>query len=191
MGRNSVTNVLRAVSKRGTTTAAVTALISAGILGRTLLQLKLFSVTPIGGVDEQEAIRALQMRGVTNAARLLEYATPDVIVATCKAWDGRKSATSGLLVKMIKDGDLQDMPQEVESKADVLRRQFDQIQQRYGFGSVIEPHSELQARKDWGDEPCHGRLVVDELQFPFVTAVCDECGFEINYGLKSFAGAGR
>lgn len=58
-----------------------------------------------------EAVAAMQSRGLNNVDDLLSFATPDRIVGACRWWDGKRGAGTGVLAQAIRRGGM-DEPSE-------------------------------------------------------------------------------
>lgn len=136
-------------------------------------------------MDENDAIRALRGCGITDPARLLEHATPDVIVATCNWWQKQSGVRTGLLVQRLRAGGIDTAPAPEFSRQQQNQLRFQEYADRWPEGSTIEPHARLQARRYPEDDPCPGQLVVFEALYPSLIAECDACGFEVGYPLRA------
>jgi hypothetical protein len=124
-----------------------------------------------------DAVRALRSRGIGNAEDLLEYGTPDEILAACRRWDSREGVGPGLLARWIRDREFVEEPAAPQSKAVIMRARFDEYAARFPVGAVAERHADLQARRWPEDDPCPGDMVVIETTYPLVSMECDQCGF--------------
>lgn len=134
-----------------------------------------------------DALHALQERGVATASDLLDYGTPDQIIAACRRFDTEPGAkTPGLLAHWIRNREFDTRPAAPQiSKGAQLRERFNDYAARYPEGATTEPHARLQARRWPDDTPCTGDMIVTETIYPVLAAECDVCGFEAGYPVKS------
>lgn len=145
--------------------------------------------TPIERQDRSriEALHALRDRGVEDAESLLEAASVDRIMATCK-WADRQGASTRLLVWKVKHGGVDPADLAVKGKRQRMQERFAEIAQRYPVGWIAEPHRQLQRRRGY-DEDCDGMLIVVEPpQFPTVVVRCDACAYEAAFPVLSDGG---
>jgi len=132
-----------------------------------------------------DAVRALRSRGIGNAEELLEYGTPDELLAACRRWDGRQGVGPGLLASWIRNREFVDEPTAPQSKAAQMRARFEEYAARFPEGAVAEPHARLQARRRYDDDPCPGSLIVIETTYPLIAVECDACDYAAAYSARS------
>jgi hypothetical protein len=135
-----------------------------------------------GGMRPMEAVRALRSRGVDDAESLLEYGTPEDIVATCHWWDSQRKG-KGLLVWKIKHGGVKEEEERQAAKTtgERLRALCAEYTAGLAIGAAVETHANLNARR-WPDDAdgravCDGRMVITEMAYPVLAVECDRCGF--------------
>lgn len=130
------------------------------------------------------ASTSLATRGIDGdmATDFLNALPADRIVATCQWWDKQSGVGTGLLVSRLRRGGVQsNVPDEREVRVQTMRRRFQTYAEAHPEGSVLEPHSALQERKDHYAERCNGRIRALDATWPNITGECDACGFQAAY----------
>lgn len=125
-----------------------------------------------------EAVRALRDRGIDGAEDLLEYGTPEQILAVCRRWDSREGVGRGLLVSWIREGKFEPEPETKRDQDEIFRARFDETLARLPVDSAIEAHRDLELRLWHTEIECAGTMIVVDSLYPNLTLICDECGFE-------------
>ena len=85
-------------------------------------------------VDADDALREMRACGIDLPEPLLEHATPERIVATCRWWRTRKNVGTGLLVSRIRAGGVEVVESE-PSREGRDRQRFGKLTARFPVGS--------------------------------------------------------
>jgi hypothetical protein len=139
-----------------------------------------------GQPTELDALNALRERGVNAAEDLLELATPDQILATCKRWDAQHHVNPGLLVHWLRTGQIA-IP--TPDPIDQMHAQFDDYARHLLTGTAIKsPHYRTVPIPDpppnahiWDrlrTEDCPGTVRITGANYPFILAECDSCRYD-------------
>ena len=136
--------------------------------------------------EHLDAVRALRARGVDQAEPLLEHGTPDEILSACRRFDARQGRVGpGWLVTEIRAGHYTDPePENEPSVSDRLKAQFIEHQARLPVDTVIERHTDLEARLWQRTETCPGLMRVGPSSYPILWLVCSICQFEVGVPVR-------
>lgn len=132
-----------------------------------------------------DVVHALRERGVDNGEELLQFGTPEQILAACRRWDARQNVGPGLLARWIRDQEFPEEGAPVVDKRAQLEARFADYAARYPEGSITEPHARLQTRKGYHEDACPGNLVVFDVLDLVIMAECDACGEEWSYTART------
>jgi hypothetical protein len=132
------------------------------------------------GPEVFAAVDALRVRGIDSPEMFLESATPAEILIICRRWDRRKNVGPGLLIKMLHDRDF-------DSGLKFSRPVFADYEARYPVSTIAEPHTRLQARRGYCDDPCPGVMVVIDVCEPLIVVRCSECGYEAAFSGRALS----
>lgn len=145
--------------------------------------------------SSQQAIDALAARGIDNGEQLLQFGTPQQILAACHRWDSRENVGAGLLARWIRDQEFAAEPPPAPDRQEQQRAIFAEYVQQYPPATAAQLHGELLARA-WPEHfnrqgICPGQMIVIETQFPLLTLECDRCGFTAALTPRSLAALNR